>query len=324
MTRIQMNDPQPHSDASPRVSQRTHETYRIHVPLRLTIGILVVAISWATTVSAEEIKLWPQGAPDEKEDIGPEKVQPSTDNIKRITNVTEPTITLYPAPPATANGCCVLVCPGGGYNILAYDLEGTEVAEWLNSIGVTAVLLKYRVPRRDKENPGAVQLQDAQRALRLIRQHADDWNIDGDRVGVLGFSAGGHLTVMTGLKWDQMTYDPIDDADSLSCRPNFLIPIYAAYLGDKQDKTKLSDEVRVTKETPPAFMAVTWDDAMRGLHAGLLLAEYRKAGVAAECHVFSQGGHGYGLRASDNAVSGWPKLCEQWLRANGYLKPPKP
>jgi acetyl esterase/lipase len=272
------------------------------------------------------MKLWPNGAPGETGAIGPEREMPSGPGEKkfiRLNDVTEPTLTLYPAPKATANGTAVIVCPGGGYNILAWDLEGTEVAEWLNTIGVTAVILKYRVPRRDKESPHEAPLQDSQRAVRLVRQNAKAWNIDANRLGILGFSAGGHLAVMTGTHWDEDTYDRIDAADDLSSRPDFMVPIYAAYLGDKEDETELSALVRVTPETPPTFLAVTLDDKYRGLHAGLLVAELKKAGVPAEAHIFLQGGHGYGLRPSGDPVSQWPKLCEQWMRASGLLQPRK-
>lgn len=289
----------------------------------LTVLILSSVVPGiAFSAEKTELKVWPDGAPGETGDIGPERELPprGEKKVTRITDVSEPTLTVFQAPEEKANGCSVVVCPGGGYNILAWDLEGTEVAEWLNSIGVTAVVLKYRVPRRDKESPHVAPLQDAQRAIRLVRQNAKKWNIDPKRVGVLGFSAGGHLTVMTGTKWDQQTYEKVDEADRLSCRPNFLVPIYAAYLGDKNDDTKLSDSLRITKETPPVFMTVTLDDKMRGLHAGLLLAELKKAGVSAEAHIFVEGGHGYGLRPSDKAVSKWPMLCEHWLRTEGFLK----
>ncbi len=293
--------------------------------VRLSI-LLLVFVFLAPPLAAEEqlvLKLWPSGAPGEKGDIGDEKPLPdrpdATKKVVRLTNVTEPTITLY-QPKVKANGCGVVVCPGGGYNILAWDLEGTEICEWFNSFGVTAVLLKYRVPRRSKDTPHVPPLQDAQRALRLTRQNAKDWGIDPNRLGILGFSAGGHLTVMTGTQWDRSSYDSIDDADQLSCRPDFMMPIYAAYLGDKKDETKLNSLVRVTSETPPTFMAVTLDDKMRGLHAALLLVELKKADVPAELHVYSQGGHGYGLRPSDDPVSTWHKRGEEWLRVTGLLK----
>jgi acetyl esterase/lipase len=268
------------------------------------------------------LKLWPGRAPGDTADFGPERDEPGKPGqrpVKRLTGVTEPGITLFRAP--RPNGAGVLIAPGGGYNILAWDLEGTEVAAWLNSIGVTAVVLKYRVPRRDKDSPHAAPLQDAQRAIRLTRQHARAWGIDPQRLGMLGFSAGGHLTVMAGTHWDEQTYEPVDEADKLSCRPDFLIPIYAAYLGDPQEPMKLSSLVRVTEKTPPVFMAVTYDDENRGAQAALLLAELKKHNVPAELHVFLKGGHGYGLRPSEDPVSGWPRLCEQWLRASGWLGP---
>lgn len=289
------------------------------IVLLLVLGVVIP--SSITAADPIELKVWPNGAPGETGDIGPQRELPPRGEKKviRLTDVSEPTITVYQPPKEKANGCCVVICPGGGYQILAWDLEGTEIAKWLNSIGVTGVVLKYRVPRRDKESPHVAPLQDAQRAIRLVRKNAENWGIDPSRVGVLGFSAGGHLTVMTGTQWDETTYKQVDEADRLSCRPDFLIPIYAAYLGDKKDDTKLSGSLRITKETPPTFMAVTLDDKMRGLHAALLLAELKKVGVPAEAHIFVKGGHGYGLRPSENAVSGWPSLCEKWLRTQGFL-----
>jgi acetyl esterase/lipase len=266
------------------------------------------------------LKLWPGRAPGDAADFGPEREEPGKPGqrpVIRLTGVTEPSITLFRA--ARPSGAAVLIAPGGGYNILAWDLEGTEVAAWLNSIGVTAVVLKYRVPRRDKDHPHVAPLQDAQRAIRLTRRNAKAWGIDPDRLGMLGFSAGGHLTVMAGTHWDEATYEPVDDADQLSCRPDFLIPIYPAYLGDPQEPMKLNPLVRVTERTPPTFLAVTYDDENRGAQAALLLVELKKHGVPAELHVFLRGGHGYGLRPSEDAVSGWPRLCEQWLRAGGWL-----
>ena len=269
-----------------------------------------------------ELELWPDGAPGETGDVGPEREQPPREGEKkiiRLTDVSEPTITLYRPPREKANGTAVVICPGGGYHILAMDLEGTEIAEWLNSIGVTAVVLKYRVPRRDKEAPHETPMQDAQRAMRLVRKHAVEWGINPGRVGMLGFSAGGHLTVMTGTHWDRESYERVDAADDLSSRPDFLVPIYAAYLGDKDDPMKLNPLVRVSERTPPTFLVVTYDDKDRGAQAALLLVELKKHGVPAELHVFARGGHGYGLRPSDRPVSRWPKLVEQWLRESGLL-----
>jgi acetyl esterase/lipase len=265
--------------------------------------------------------LWPETVPGEQADIGEETAvaSGSPKPVTRISNVSRPTITLYRAPADTANGCAVVICPGGGYNILAYDLEGTEVAQWFNSLGVTAVLLKYRVPRRDQDQPHRAPLQDAQRAIRLTRLRAEEWGIDPERIGILGFSAGGHLTVMAGTHWDQTGYAAVDAADELSCRPDFMIPIYPAYLGDSDNPAQLDPLVRVTERTPPAFIAITYDDKDRAIHAALLLIALKQAGVPAELHIYSRGGHGYGLRPSENPVSTWHDRCADWMRVSGLL-----
>ena len=292
---------------------------------------LVCVTTTALTAEPIELNLWPDRAPGETGDAGPERVldeQPGKRKVIRLTDVSKPTLTVYRPAAEKANGCAVVICPGGGYHILAMDLEGTEIAQWLNSIGVTAVVVKYRVPRRDKEAPHKAPMQDAQRALRLVRKNASAWGIDRDRIGMLGFSAGGHLTVMTGLYPDEVTYPKVDDADDLSARPDFLVPIYAAYLGDPKDDQRLGAHIKVTDETPPMFLAVTQDDAKRGLHAALLFAELTKKGVPAEVHVYTSGGHGYGLRESDDPVSTWHHRCAEWLRRSGWLarvaeSPPK-
>lgn len=269
-----------------------------------------------------ELKLWPDGAPGETVQLPPESAPATGDPpITRVANVSVPTIRLFRPAADKANGCGVVICPGGGYHILAYDLEGTEIADWLNSIGVTAVVLKYRVPRRDKGELQKAPLQDVQRAIRLVRQNAKDWGIDPGRLGVLGFSAGGHLTVMAGTHWDETTYDKVDAADDLSCRPDFMVPIYPAYLNQKDDPAKLSPLVRVNAQTPPAFITVTWDDKDRAIGAAALLIAMKEAGVPAELHVYSVGGHGYGLRPSENPVVTWPARCEDWMRRSGLLEP---
>lgn len=294
------------------------------LPVFLTCLFVLTIASGLLADEPEMLRVWPDVAPDESGDIGPETaVASGTPPVTRISNVSQPMLTLYPAPAETANGCAVVICPGGAYNILAYDKEGIEVAQWLNTLGVSAVVLKYRVPRRDPAQIHAAPLQDAQRAIRLVRQNAEDWAIDAERIGVLGFSAGGHLTVMAGTHWDQTTYDPIDNADELSCRPDFLIPIYPAYLGDAENRGQLSPLVRINSETPPTFIAITYDDSDRAVYAAQLFIAMKKAGVPAELHIYSQGGHGYGLRPSDNPVSTWPARCADWLRVSGLLEPKK-
>ena len=292
---------------------------------------LAVAASFLTQSSQEcmaaehpELAIWPKGLPADAKPVAPERVKELEAKLteERIFWVETPSLTLYRASKDKANGCGVVICPGGGYNILAWPKEGLEVAEWFNSIGVTAAVLKYRVPRRDPDQPHHEPLQDAQRAIRLMRHSAKDWGVDPERVGILGFSAGGHLTVMTGTHWDKPAYPSVDEADDLSCRPDFMCPIYCAYLGNNyNDKVpELGSLVRLTKETPPTFLAVTWDDSMRGAQSALLFAELRKLKVPAEVHVYSKGGHGYGIRESENPVSTWHHRLGEWLKSRGMLE----
>jgi acetyl esterase/lipase len=270
-----------------------------------------------------EIVLWPAGRPADAVPLEESQIAKlkSQTTEERIHYVGRPTLTVFAADKESANGCAVVICPGGGYNILAWPKEGTEVAEWFNSIGVTAFVLKYRVPRRAREEIHWEPMQDVQRAIRIVRQQAEKWNIDPTRIGTLGFSAGGHLTVMSGVQYETESYPRVDDADDLSCRPDFICPIYAAYLADdyQDDVAELGSLVKVTQQTPPTFMAVTWDDKMRGAQAALLLVRLKEHGVPAELHVYSKGGHGYGIRPSDNPVSSWHHQLANWLQASGLL-----
>ncbi|WP_146409563.1 alpha/beta hydrolase [Allorhodopirellula heiligendammensis] len=272
--------------------------------------------------AAEPQLLWPDGAPGERGDIGEEhdttSAEETTNRVIRLGNVSEPTMTLYRASDNSETAATVIVCPGGGYHILAMDLEGTEVCEWLNSIGVNAVLLKYRVPRREGLPAHAAPLQDLQRALGLVRAQADSWNLDPQRIGVLGFSAGGHLSAAASTQFDKRTYEPIDDADRVSCRPDFVILIYPAYLAQKQ-ALELPPELKVTEKTPPTFLFQTEDD---GTHVEGTLMYYlalKRAQVPAEMHLFPSGGHGYGLRGSERAPESWPQYAEAWMRDLGVL-----
>lgn len=297
--------------------------------------LLIVATIVSMTVSnpavaAErpEIVVWPNGLPEGARPVDADRVTKlkKQRTEERIYYVETPSITLFRAPAEAANGCAVVICPGGGYNILAWPKEGLEVAEWFNSIGVTAVVLQYRVPRRDPEHPHVEPLQDAQRAIRLVRHHAREWNVDPRRVGILGFSAGGHLTAMTGMHWQKAAYDRIDEVDDLSCRPDFMCPIYAAYLGPdyKDNVPELGSLVRVDSETPPTFMAVTADDTHRGSLAALFFVQLKVAKVPAELHIYASGGHGYGIRPSDHPVSTWHHRLGDWLKARSLLQKSHP
>jgi acetyl esterase/lipase len=272
------------------------------------------------------VKLWPSGAPEKPGVvIEPEKrIEPKNDkDVLRVTNVTEPTLTVYrPEPPNAPNGTAVLVCPGGGYGILAIEHEGTQVCEWLNSLGVTAVLLKYRVPIRDK-TPGYEPLQDAQRAIGILRQNALQWGINPKRIGILGFSAGGHLSVMTALHPNERTYPSDPALDVSDATPDFLIPIYPAYLVAKEDPTSLLPSVKVTPAAPPVCLVHAHDDngATSAAASALLYVEYKKLKLPAELHIFSTGGHGFGMRKTEKPVSLWPQRVGEWMRSMGYLEP---
>ncbi|HXD87675.1 MAG TPA: alpha/beta hydrolase [Urbifossiella sp.] len=286
-------------------------------------GIVAVAACFFPLIlSAAEpaaLKLWPGKAPGEVKDIGPEIVAPpkNANDVKRVANVSEPTLTVYEPASDKANGCAVIVAPGGGYSILAIEHEGTQTCEWLNTLGVTAVLLKYRVPKRAMQMPdNLAAIQDAQRAISVTRQHAKEWGIDANRVGMLGFSAGGNLTAWAALA-DKRMYEPIDDADKLSHRPNFAMLIYPAYLVDKEGNLK--PEYKVAKDSPPMFFAHANDDPVTPLSSAMLYAALKKNGVPAELHIYAAGGHGFGMKKSDRPVSAWPARCGDWLKTRGYL-----
>ena len=295
----------------------------------VSVGILAVTSvqALAAPVAENPIPLWPGTAPGEKGDIGEEKdtTKPDQDPpgkyIIRLGNVTKPTITIFKPPKDKHTGAAIVVCPGGGYSILAMDLEGTEVCKWLNSLGVTAVLLKYRVPIRKGQDRYAAPLQDSQRALGLVRHRAKEWGIDPARVGILGFSAGAHLSVTTSTNYEARTYPPVDDADKESCRPDFTILIYPAYLTQPDGSMNLAPEVRVTANTPPAFIAMTQDDPVHVENAYAYALALKNAKVPTEVHTYPKGGHGYGLRPSENAVSHWPDRAAEWLKTQGWLKP---
>jgi acetyl esterase/lipase len=296
--------------------------------------LLVVILGFGTAATAVEpktISLWPGKAPGETASLPPEADTTKSDGeliagrrVIRLGNVSSPTITIYSPDPAKNTGAAVLVCPGGGYYILAMDLEGTEVCEWLNSIGVTAVLLKYRVPRREGATGPFAPLQDAQRALGLVRHQARELGIDPGRIGVLGFSAGGHLSADLSNNHDVRTYPVVDAADQASCRPDFCVLIYPGGLTVKEKNDTVVPDLPVSAtNTPPTFIAMTQDDGVRvetGLFYYLAL---KNAGVPAEMHLYPRGGHGYGLRRTGATVTTWPDRVADWMKASGWLKSAK-
>ena len=284
---------------------------------------LALALALPLSLGAAEptvVKLWPGKAPGETKDLGPEIATPPKDakDVKRVSNVSEPTIAIYQPPKDKATGAAVIVAPGGAYSILAIEHEGTQVCEWLNALGATAILLKYRVPKREMQMPeNLAAIQDAQRALSLTRAHAKEWGIDPNRVGMLGFSAGGNLTAWAALAEKRM-YEPLDESDKLSHKPNFAALIYPAYLVDKNGELK--PEYPVNKESPPMFFAHANDDGVTPLASAMLYAALKKNGVPAELHIYASGGHGFGMKKSDKPISAWPDRCADWLKTRGYLE----
>lgn len=299
---------------------------------RLFCALVLVGIALASSNSfgagpPKVIDLWPGIAPGEKGDIAEEKdtTKPTDQLIAgkrviRLGNISKPTVSFYRPPADKDTGATVLVCPGGGYHILAMDLEGTEVCEWLNSIGVTAVLLKYRVPKREGLERHTAPLQDAQRALGLLRSRAKEFNLDPQRIGAIGFSAGGHLVAALASSTERRTYPVIDAADAASCRPDFNIIIHPGYLVLKEQGDKINPDVQVTTNHPPAFVAMTQDDPVRVENAVLYYLALKQAGVPSELHVYPTGGHGYGLRRSEHFVTTWPDRAADWMRSRGLLQ----
>jgi acetyl esterase/lipase len=293
----------------------------------LALLLSIATLSAAEQPAKQTLSLWPKGAPGNEPKLEAEKdTTKDTDNniadrrLIRLGNVTDPTITLYPAPKEKAHGGAVLVCPGGAYNILALDLEGTEVCERLNEMGFTAVLLKYRVPRRPGREKHAAPLEDAQRAISLIRQHASEWSIDPQRIGVLGFSAGGHLAAVLSAGPQERTYEKIDDADTLSSKPNFTVLIYPGYLTAEKNTTTLAPEFVITKETPQTFIAMTADDPVHVENALVYASALQKEKVPFELHIYPTGGHGYGLRKTKDPVTTWPERLEEWFTSRNLNK----
>jgi len=286
-------------------------------------GLTLQAQAPAWPVSADHVtfNVWPGAAPGVATNLPPEAdVTGPKDNmvggraVIRLANVVRPTLTLF-KPKTKANGAAVVVFPGGGYKRLSMDLEGTEVCDWLNSFGVTCVLLKYRVPDSGPYPKSSAALQDAQRAMGLVRQHAAEWGIDPHRVGVLGFSAGGHLSAAIANIFDHRLYDAVDEADKLSCRPDFSVVVYPGYLALSDKNYAPNPDVVPTAATPPSFVVQAEDDPVHVENALVYYQQLKNAQVPAELHVYPDGGHGYGLRATGkSAPANWPRDVEKWLR----------
>jgi acetyl esterase/lipase len=276
--------------------------------------------AWRPAPGHTEMPIWPGTAPDAKPVAGPD-IDTTTSKdpliagkpVIRLSNVSTPTITLY-RPKDKNSGAAVVVFPGGGYRILAMDLEGTEVCDWLTSTGITCVLLKYRVPGSGPYPKSPMALEDAQRALGVVRSHAAEWQIDPHRVGVLGFSAGGHLAAAISTHFAERLYKPVDAADQLSCRPDFAVVLYPGYLALAEQHFAPNPDIHVTSETPPTFLLQTEDDRVAHVESSLVYyAALKNANVPVEMHLYTSGVHGYGLRRTALPVTAWPQLVTTWL-----------
>ena len=303
--------------------------------LSLWVAALLIpsygAPGWQPSRGHLQIPIWPGTPPDD----WPVKGQETSGIAKgslvagrpwtEVQCVSRPTITVYP-PKGKSTGAAVLVFPGGGYSILAIDLEGTEVCNWLNSIGITGVLVKYRVPGEKgypKPAPcsksghyplSPIALDDAQRALGLVRFHAREWHVDPHKIGVIGFSAGGHLVAATSTHIKGRLYKPVDAADQVSCRPDFGIALYPGHLSFEPRPLELNPDIRVTKATPPTFIVQAKDDPVDTIKNSLVYyTALKKAHARVEYHLFPHGGHAFGLRPTKAPITKWPKLAERWL-----------
>jgi acetyl esterase/lipase len=304
--------------------------YRTAFAVSLLVGLLVIIPARAE--KPQLVDLWPGKVPG---DVGINSKEtsrihqsPIVGPTKLITNVTKPTLTIYQPARDKNTGTAMLICPGGGYWDLYWELEGEEVAAWLNSVGMTGIILKYRCPRRPGDIRGEPPLGpqlDAQRAVSLVRSRAAEWGIDPERIGMVGFSAGGHLALATATGFDKRTYEPIDAIDEVSCRPDFAVLCYSGYLKAK-DKDEIRPDLRIPANTPPIFLAHASDDkesygGSNAEHSAIAYLALKRAGIPAELHIFATGDHDFGVRQNEKLPSSWTQLCINWLRSQSLLKP---
>jgi acetyl esterase/lipase len=306
-------------------------------PFGTTVCLLSILVSCSAPPTASPaaapivVDLWPGATPGDIGIKGEEKSRivqsPLVGPTRLITNVSKPTLTIYSPPKDKNNGTAMLICPGGGYWDLYWELEGEEVVAWLNSQGMTGIILKYRVPRRPGEvrgEPPPGPLLDAQRAVSLVRSRAAEWGIHPDRIGMVGFSAGGHLVFATATNFDQRKYEPIDAVDQVSCRPDFGVMCYSGYLKAK-DKDEISPGLRIPPNTPPILLAHASDDSEKvggsiPENSAVMYMALKRAGAPVELHIFANGNHDFGVRQNDKLTSSWTQLCINWLRSFGLLK----
>ncbi len=294
--------------------------HRFHMLAVLLVCCILLNSSHSNFAGEPEIlSVWPNKAPGETKEIpaemevtqgGPKIVAGKP--IYLVTNVSKPELAVYRPNQELNSGMAVIICPGGGHNLLAYDLEGTEIAAWLNTLGHTGIVLKYRVPFRNPDFKGLAALQDAQRAISVVRARSNDLGIEANKIGIMGFSAGGEVAARTSLQFNARKYEKTDTVDETSCRPDFSMLIYPAYL---VKDNALLDELKPATDTPPTFMVHAWDDNVTPLSSLCLATELKKVGVPTELHMFALGGHGYGIRHVDGMpVTDWTLQAAPWLK----------
>jgi acetyl esterase/lipase len=288
----------------------------------LALGLQLTSLAAEPTI----MDLWPGKPPGETKELPPETdLWKDTDGlvggrrILKITNVSKPTLEIFRPAKDVDTGCAVIICPGGGHFILAYDHEGTECAEFLAKHGVTGIVLKYRVPFRDEKKHWSAAVQDAQRAIHVVRGKAADWGIDPKRIGILGFSAGGETAGLAAIMHVQPQYEAVDALDKNSARPDFAALIYPGGFLEKDNKT-LKEYVKPTKETPPMFLVHAYDDPVDCRNSLLLATELKASGINCELHLYATGGHGYGMRDTGHPINSFPQRLMEWLTKQGYLK----
>lgn len=294
-------------------------------------GVSAQTPGWQPSPGHTQVPIWPGTVPDAVSVAGPEDTRPVNDSPVagkpwvEVGKVSQPTMTVY-SPEGQNTGAAVVVFPGGGYWILAIDLEGTEVCDWLTSKGITCVLLKYRVPgeglfpRSGPYPKSAMALEDAQRTLGLVRFHAAEWHIDPHKIGVLGFSAGGHLVAATSTHYRRRLYPAVDAADKESCRPDFAVALYPGHLSLEPRIFELNPDIHVTSQTPPTFLLQAEDDPVDPVeHSLVYYAALREAKVPVEMHLYARGGHAFGLRRTEFPITAWPQLVETWLGTIGMI-----
>ena len=297
---------------------------RMRLSSLAAVGVLSVSLfaqkpAWQPAPGHLTLELWPHRAPGAQSIAGAEIDTTTAKDrlvagkpVIRLGNVSTPTLTVY-SPKEKNTDAAIVVFPGGAYHILAIDLEGTEVCDWLNSVGITCVLVKYRVPDSGPYPKSSAALQDAQRALGIVRSHAAEWHFDPARIGVLGFSAGAHLSAALSTHFEWRLYEPVDDADKISCRPDFAVIVYPGYLALSEQNFAPNAEIRVTEKTPPSFIVQAEDDPVHVENSTVYFLALKNAKVPAEMHLYANGGHGYGLRPTELPITAWPALVETWL-----------